>query len=621
MTDANGDKIRTTGDEGDKAISPTLKTGSELGDGYKADAVYLSVDGGGTWTKVSGNNGTNGTDGVDGTNGTDGKDAVFAGMDNSDPDYVVFILSDNTPDDLTDNPTLRIPKYIALGLDFFSGTTPINLSRAIAMDEMDGITYQIKEDAGKVRVSLFRQTNDGWLVTVDETNRKIDATAITGKNDVTLMATDNAGHNTFYVLSLTKNAENDGTAAKPYRIRNKADLMGLAYSVNRGDAYSGRHFRLEADIDLNGTRWTPIGGEDGSAGFSGVLDGQDHTVSNLKIEKADVFGYYGLVGYAVSAEIKNIRIESPKFEVLQRGYIGGLIGAVRSSTVTGCQVTDIEVNGENCDGIGGLIGVADNSGIESCTVLGGEIIGRSGVGGLIGDVNAGTVLHSRAACAVAAENAVGGLIGMARQVGTITGCSATGNVILAGVRGSYAGGLIGGNSGNFSAQTIMACYATGTVTSDGNGGVNLGGLKGRNGMEGATQSIVLCYATGDVSSATNNRENCLGGLIGASQHSAQSILACYATGTVGTTGSYGDNVGGLFGRYDLYDGAARMTGCYTTCNKGTYGFGTGSDETGLTLADVEIIAGPVTGKVSDMNRAAEGFPYQYDANGKIIFME
>lgn len=60
MTDANGDRIRTTGDEGDKAISPTLKTGSELGDGYKADAVYLSVDSGGTWTKVSGDNGTYG---------------------------------------------------------------------------------------------------------------------------------------------------------------------------------------------------------------------------------------------------------------------------------------------------------------------------------------------------------------------------------------------------------------------------------------------------------------------------------------------------------------------------------------------------------------------------------
>lgn len=123
---------------------------------------------------------------------------------------------------------------------------------------------------------------------------------------------------------------------------------------------------------------------------------------------------------------------------------------------------------------------------------------------------------------------------------------------------------------------------------------------------------------GDVSSATHNRENYLGGLIGASQQSTQSIQACYATGTVSTTGSYGDNVGGLFGEYELYDGAARMTGCYTTCNKGTYGFGTGSDKTRLTLTDVEIIAGPITDKVSDMNRAAKGYRYQYDDNAKII---
>lgn len=174
-----------------------------------------------------------------------------------------------------------------------------------------------------------------------------------------------------------------------------------------------------------------------------MLDGQDHTVSNLKIEKADVFDYYGLVGKAVSAEIKNIRIESPKFEVLKGMDIGGLIGGALSSTVTGCQVTDIEVNGKNCIYIGGLIGEAENSDIESCTVLGGEIIGNSYVGGLIGEVNAGTVLHSRAACAVSAENVVGGLIGMAQQVGTITDCSATGNVILTGAQAAYAGGLIG----------------------------------------------------------------------------------------------------------------------------------------------------------------------------------
>ena len=49
------------GTNGASAPTPQLKTGSELGNGYIADAVYLSVDGGATWVKVSGDNGTSGT--------------------------------------------------------------------------------------------------------------------------------------------------------------------------------------------------------------------------------------------------------------------------------------------------------------------------------------------------------------------------------------------------------------------------------------------------------------------------------------------------------------------------------------------------------------------------------
>lgn len=75
-------------------------------------------------------------------------------------------------------------------------------------------------------------------------------------------------------------------------------------------------------------------------------------MSNLKIEKR-CLDYYGLVGYAVSVEIKNIRLNSKLRCFKER--IGGLIGGARSSTVTGCQVTDIEVNGENCGYIGGPI--------------------------------------------------------------------------------------------------------------------------------------------------------------------------------------------------------------------------------------------------------------------------
>ncbi len=43
--------------DGQEAIVPQLKTGSQLGKGYEPEAVYISVDGGQTWTRISGENG------------------------------------------------------------------------------------------------------------------------------------------------------------------------------------------------------------------------------------------------------------------------------------------------------------------------------------------------------------------------------------------------------------------------------------------------------------------------------------------------------------------------------------------------------------------------------------
>ena len=43
--------------DGQEAIVPQLKTGSQLGKDYEQEAVYISVDGGNTWTRISGENG------------------------------------------------------------------------------------------------------------------------------------------------------------------------------------------------------------------------------------------------------------------------------------------------------------------------------------------------------------------------------------------------------------------------------------------------------------------------------------------------------------------------------------------------------------------------------------
>ena len=56
-------------------------------------------------------------------------------------------------------------------------------------------------------------------------------------------------------------------------------LLALAANVNGGkqDGYSGRYFKLNADIDLKGVTWTPIGNlsdsEKQSTFFRGTIDG------------------------------------------------------------------------------------------------------------------------------------------------------------------------------------------------------------------------------------------------------------------------------------------------------------------------------------------------------------
>ena len=72
LKDANGNPICANGKDGEdgedgtdggngssgtSAPVPQLKAGSELGTGYEAATMYLSVDGGNTWTKVSGQDG------------------------------------------------------------------------------------------------------------------------------------------------------------------------------------------------------------------------------------------------------------------------------------------------------------------------------------------------------------------------------------------------------------------------------------------------------------------------------------------------------------------------------------------------------------------------------------
>jgi len=90
LTDDDGNKIPVTGDDGTDGkdgITPQLK--------IEDDYWYVSYDDGDNWTQAGRATGDAGADGIDGKDGVDG-DTIFAEIDSSNADYVVFTLTDGT---------------------------------------------------------------------------------------------------------------------------------------------------------------------------------------------------------------------------------------------------------------------------------------------------------------------------------------------------------------------------------------------------------------------------------------------------------------------------------------------------------------------------------------------
>ena len=112
LTDTDGNKISAEGKPGENGdgndgrdgITPQLK----IEDGY----WYISYDEGQSWQQLGKATGENGADGKDGTNGVDGinGDSIFSDVDTSNPDYVIFTLSDGTQ--------IQVPRSSQLAIKF-----------------------------------------------------------------------------------------------------------------------------------------------------------------------------------------------------------------------------------------------------------------------------------------------------------------------------------------------------------------------------------------------------------------------------------------------------------------------------------------------------------------------
>lgn len=165
----------------------------------------------------------------------------------------------------------------------------------------------------------------------------------------------------------------NGDSSDPYIIKTAEQLAFLAKQVNGGETYRGKYFQLEADLDLSGSEWTPIGTE--TVPFSGKFSGNGHVLTNVKISAAG--DYIGLFGYNTGT-ITYVGIESGE---ISGGNCTGSICGLNAGTITGCYnnapVTGKESAGGVCGKNSGTVQMSYNTGAVTGTLKTGGVCGES----------------------------------------------------------------------------------------------------------------------------------------------------------------------------------------------------------------------------------------------------
>ncbi|MCL2282874.1 MAG: hypothetical protein FWC26_06110, partial [Fibromonadales bacterium] len=174
--------------------------------------------------------------------------------------------------------------------------------------------------------------------------------------------------------------DGEGTSASPYLIKNKDQLEDLAMLTNAGMNFENTYFKLDADIPLNKTPWTPIGGGSSNA-FKGHFDGNGKVISGLYINSTDDYqGLFGYVGWETN--ISNLGLVDCYVKGNNNvGCISGHDGRIWNSYAIG-EVTGV-------DYVGGMVG---NGGRATNSYYVGKIEGTGSNVGIIGDN--GDVTHS-----------------------------------------------------------------------------------------------------------------------------------------------------------------------------------------------------------------------------------
>ena len=297
------------------------------------------------------------------------------------------------------------------------------------------------------------------------------------------------------LVPMTAFAEENEQSSKT-SITTVDELLEFAKAVDNGeyDDKTDAVVSLDADLDLTGVAWTPIGSVFAADGtllhyFSGKFYGNGHTISNLDFSEnygKTEYPSFGFFSEVYGAEISGLTIQG-KLDVSNSGYVyfGTVAGVAADSKISDC-VSDVSFTDTDkyINGTVALCGYAINSTIEYCQNKGDFSITQ--------DVT---------------SFQMGGIVGLA-QNSTVQYCANTGDLTS---WTPCTGGIVGQLIQN---SKVINCYSTGKIVPLGKGTTDFGGIAG---TVGTGTEIRHCYFAGEVDlsqyTATTPYKR-LGGIVG-----------------------------------------------------------------------------------------------------------
>ena len=304
---------------------------------------------------------------------------------------------------------------------------------------------------------------DGWMFTINDKLSNVSASLATVGNGDQLLWFEGTTENHFQGPSW-KELTGTPAAVQWVDIETVNDLLALAKATDAETL--GRNYRLKADLDLKDTPFGGIGSSEHP--FTGVFDGQGHTISHVTINapEGENVGFFNVIKGATIRDLKLVDVK-----ITGKTNVGGLAGSAQvqldsndlsenvANLIGGCSVSGTVTGTKNVGGLVGLNGGETDqhtlfsiaSAIDKSTANV-EVNGTEMTGGLVGK-NGGTITKSSSGGTVKGTTTTGGLVG--DSSGDIydshTSCTVAGS--------SYTGGFVGYSDG-----TVKNCYSIGGVS-------------------------------------------------------------------------------------------------------------------------------------------------------------